>query len=56
MEQATLEELNAALAYAFSQVSNTTSLGKGAVTQMMPAPLPSQAMRFGNARELSGRF
>ena len=56
MEQATLEELNAALAYAFSQVSNTTSLGKGAVTQMMPAPLPSQAMRFGNASELSGRF
>jgi len=56
LEQATLEELNAALAYAFSQVSNTTSLGKGAVTQMMPAPLPTQAMRFGSASELPGRF
>lgn len=56
LEQATLEELNAALAYAFSQVSNTTSLGKGAVTQMMPAPLPSQAMRFGNASEVQNRF
>jgi hypothetical protein len=56
LEQATLEELNAALAYAFSQVSNTTSLGKGAVTQMMPAPLPTQAMRFGSASELAGRF
>lgn len=54
MEQATLEELNAALAYAFSQVSNTTSLGKGAVTQMMPSPMPT--IRFGNASGLPDRY
>jgi hypothetical protein len=53
LEKATLEELNAALAYAFSQVSNTNGLGRGGITQMMPPPLPTQAVRFGQSPDFA---
>lgn len=56
LEKATLEELNAALAYAFAQVSGTKGLGKGGITQMMPPPLPTQAMRFGQAPDYAGQM
>lgn len=54
LEKATLEELNAALAYAFSQVSSGTSLMPPcSVTSMMPAPMPTSALRFGQMPELA---
>ena len=56
LEQATLEELNAALAYAFSQVAGNHTQGAGSVTQMMPAPLPTQAMRFGQAPDYAAHL
>jgi hypothetical protein len=55
LEDATLEELNAALAYAFAQVSGTKPLTRESITQMMPGPLPTSALRYGNPAELSGR-
>jgi hypothetical protein len=51
LEQATLEELNAALAYAFSQVANTKSIGPHAVTKMIPPPMPTSALRYGTIPE-----
>lgn len=55
LEDATLEELNAALAYAFAQVSGTKPLTQESITHMMPGPLPTSALRYGNPAELSGR-
>ena len=55
LEEATLEELNAALAYAFAQVSGTKPLTQESITHMMPGPLPTSALRYGNPAELSGR-
>ena len=52
LEQSTLEELNAALAYAFAQVSSTSRpIDKGSVTHMMPAPIPTSALRYGQIAE-----
>ena len=54
LEQATLEELNAALAYAFAQVSSSgVPIGKESITNMMPAPLPTSALRYGQVPEHS---
>ncbi len=56
LEQATLEELNAALAYAFAQVSsNTVPMEKGSITQMMPPPMPTSALRYGHLPEMVER-
>lgn len=55
LEEATLEELNAALAYAFAQVSGTKPLTQEAITHMMPGPLPTSALRYDNPAELSRR-
>lgn len=56
LEEATLEELNAALAYAFLQVSNTKPLTQESISQMMPPPLPSSALRYGNPVEMARNF
>lgn len=56
LEEATLEELNAALAYAFAQVSGTKPLTQESITHMMPGPLPTSALRYGNPAEMSGKY
>jgi len=55
LEEATLEELNAALAFAFSQVSNTKPMTQASITQMMPGSMPTSAPRFSNPTEMWGR-
>jgi predicted amino acid-binding ACT domain protein len=52
LEQATLEELNAALAYAFAQVSSSgVPVGKESAINMMPSPMPTSALRYGQRPE-----
>jgi hypothetical protein len=55
LEEATLEELDAALAFAFSQVSNTKPMKQESITQMMPGSMPTLAPRFSNPTEMWGR-
>jgi len=50
-EHTTVEALNAALAYAFAQVSNTSPLGAGSITKMIPPPMPTSALRYGSMPE-----
>ncbi len=50
---ATIEELNAALAYAFAQVSTTKPIGGSSLTQMMPPPMPTSALRYGQVPDLA---
>lgn len=57
LEQATMEELNAALAYAFSQVSSgpaPAQAKRDSVTHLMPGPLPTSALRYGQAPAFAG--